>query len=210
MLVHGDAAQRPDGLELLARYREASLEHGYATDAVRYVSTEFAKEKARIGDIDGAVQTARGAVEFCFDSGDMAARGPAVATLVESLLRRGGQGDLMEAGHAIERLAAVPVDPGFVLHELPLLRMRALLARAHGDEAGYRDFADRYRDMADRRSSSAWAHAHGATRKLRERPCLFTDTPQNDVQMRSLAALAECQSIDVTGNCASCGAELDR
>ena len=54
-----------------------------------------------------------------------------------------------EAGNAIERLAAVPVDPGFVLHELPLLRMRALLAQAHGDEAGYRDFADKYRDMAN-------------------------------------------------------------
>jgi hypothetical protein len=26
--------------------------------------------------------------------------------------------------------------------------MRALLARAHGDEAVYREFADRYRDMA--------------------------------------------------------------
>ena len=40
-------------------------------------------------------------------------------------------------------MATVPVDPGFVLHELPLLRLRALLARAHGDEAGYREFADR-------------------------------------------------------------------
>lgn len=55
----------------------------------------------------------------------------------------------MEASNAIERLAAVPVDPGFVLHELPLLRMRALLAQAHGDEAGYRDFAERYRNMVN-------------------------------------------------------------
>jgi hypothetical protein len=148
-LVHGDAAQRSVGLELLTLYREASLRHGYATDAVRFASTEFAKEKARIGDIDGAVQMARSAVDFCFDSGDMTSRGPAVATLVELLLRRGGQGDLGEAGKAVERLTAVPVDPGFVLHELPLLRMRALLARAHSDEAGYRGFADRYRNMAN-------------------------------------------------------------
>lgn len=148
-LVRGDAAQRSVGLELLTLYREASLRHGYATDAVRFASTEFAKEKARIGDIDGAVQMARSAVDFCFDSGDMTSRGPAVATLVELLLRRGGQGDLGEAGKAVERLTAVPVDPGFVLHELPLLRMRALLARAHSDEAGYRGFADRYRNMAN-------------------------------------------------------------
>jgi hypothetical protein len=29
------------------------------------------------------------------------------------------------------------------------LRLRALLARTHGDEAGYRQFADRYRTMAN-------------------------------------------------------------
>jgi adenylate cyclase len=31
-----------------------------------------------------------------------------------------------------------------VLYELPLLRMRALLARARDDERGYRAYADRY------------------------------------------------------------------
>jgi adenylate cyclase len=45
-------------------------------------------------------------------------------------------------------LTAAPTDPGFVLHELPLLRLRALLARAHGDETGYRDSRDCYRKMA--------------------------------------------------------------
>jgi hypothetical protein len=29
-----------------------------------------------------------------------------------------------------------------------LLRLRALLARAYGDEAAYRDYRDRYRSMA--------------------------------------------------------------
>ena len=76
------------------------------------------------------------------------ARGPAVTVLVESLLSRRAEGDVAEAQAAIERLAGVPTDPGFVLHELPLLRLRALLARAQGDEAGYRQFADRYRTMA--------------------------------------------------------------
>ncbi len=53
-----------------------------------------------------------------------------------------------EAEAEIDRLAAVPTDPGFVLHELPLLRLRALLAQANGDEAAYRDHRDRYRAMA--------------------------------------------------------------
>jgi hypothetical protein len=34
------------------------------------------------------------------------------------------------------------------MHELPLLRLRALLARAYGDAAAYTEFRDRYRDMA--------------------------------------------------------------
>jgi adenylate cyclase len=46
------------------------------------------------------------------------------------------------------RGALTAADPGFVLNEIQLLRMRALLARAHGDELAYRDFADRYGAMA--------------------------------------------------------------
>jgi adenylate cyclase len=34
------------------------------------------------------------------------------------------------------------------LFDVTLLRLRALLARAHGDEASYRDFAQRYGAMA--------------------------------------------------------------
>ena len=51
-------------------------------------------------------------------------------------------------GVDLERLAAVPTDPGFILNEIPLLRMRVLLAKAHGDDAAYRDYRDRYRAMA--------------------------------------------------------------
>lgn len=149
VLACGDGDQRTAGLELLDLYRDSSQRHGYVTGVARFTSTEVAREMARISDIDGAIQTARSAVDYFFDSGDATSRGPAVAILVESLLRRGGYDDRLEAGNVIERLAAVPVDPGFVLYELPLRRMRALLAQAHGDNAGYRDFADKYRDMAN-------------------------------------------------------------
>ena len=37
---------------------------------------------------------------------------------------------------------------GLVIRDIWLLRLRALLARAHGDETAYRDYRDRYRDMA--------------------------------------------------------------
>ncbi len=133
---------------MLNEYRDACIRHGYATKAVRWVDIENARQKARVGDVDGAIDTARVAVDFLYESGDMTTRGPAVAALVESLLLRGHDADVAQAEAEIDRLAAVPTDPGFVLHELPLLRLRALLAQANGDEAAYRDHRDRYRAMA--------------------------------------------------------------
>jgi hypothetical protein len=53
-----------------------------------------------------------------------------------------------EAEAAITRLADAPADDGLVIREIWLLRLRALLARAHGDDTAYRDYRDRYRDMA--------------------------------------------------------------
>jgi len=67
---------------------------------------------------------------------------------VETLLDRGTDGDVAEAEAAIALLAAAQTDDGSVVREIWLLRLRALLSRAHGDEAAYRDYRDRYRDMA--------------------------------------------------------------
>jgi adenylate cyclase len=105
-------------------------------------------EKARTGDLDGAIEMVRAVVNGAYESGDMIWPGRATNVLVELLVRRGSAADQREAQAAIDRLAAVPTDPGFVLHELPLLRSRALLARAHSDAAAYADFRDAYRDMA--------------------------------------------------------------
>ena len=43
----------------------------------------------------------------------------------------------------------MPIEPGVVLYEIALLRLRALLARASGDEHEYRQYRDRYRTMAN-------------------------------------------------------------
>jgi hypothetical protein len=82
--------------------------------------------------------------------------------LVETLLDRGAEIDMVEAEAAIERLAAAPTDEGLVARDIWLLRLRALLARAHGDDARYREYRDRYRDMARTlgfEGHIAWAEA---------------------------------------------------
>ncbi len=113
-------------------------------ERLREIMTELFDRSSAV-----VLELARVTIDFLFTSGEMTTRGSAVTALVESLLQRGHEPDVAEAKAAIDRLAAVPTDPGFVLHELPLLRLRALLARVHGDEATYEEFRDRYRSMAE-------------------------------------------------------------
>jgi hypothetical protein len=79
---------------------------------------------------------------------------------VETLLDR--EADLVEAEAAIERLATAPADDGLVIREIWLLRLHALLVQAYGDDIAYRDYRDRYRDMATSlgfEGHIAWAEA---------------------------------------------------
>jgi hypothetical protein len=117
-------------------------------NALALVDPAMAREKARNGDLDDAIELSRSAIADMYDTGGVISLGVATTVLVESLLDRGAEGDLQEALSAIDRLAAVPSEPGFVLHELPLLRLRALVARAQGDDATYRAFMDHYRTKA--------------------------------------------------------------
>ena len=114
----------------------------------RLTDIEFARAKLRSGELDGAIALARQALDEQFATDETMFRGPATAVLGEALLRRGTPSDIDEAQKAVDRLAAVPTEPGFVLHELPLLRLRALLARNSGDELGYRQFLARFREKA--------------------------------------------------------------
>jgi adenylate cyclase len=145
MLHAGSAA---GGLECLARAKEMLLTEQLTMTLRRMSDIEFARERTRSGDTDGAIELATAVLAEQFDTGEMIFRGPATTALVEALLSRGSAADLEDAERAIERLATVPTEPGFVLHQLPVLRLRALLARAHGDKPGYQQFLQRFRAKA--------------------------------------------------------------
>ena len=127
------------------------------------VNVYLARERARHGDCDEAIPLMRAAVDQLVHERQLLAWGtPTTGVLVEALLDRAADGDVTEAEAAIERLAAAPADDGLVMREIWLLRLRALLARAHGDEVTYRSFADRYRTMAKSlgfEGHMAWARA---------------------------------------------------
>jgi hypothetical protein len=163
-LVHRPtAAERNRGQKLLAQVSDVFLRLGYSQDELLLFNVYLARERARRGDRDGAIPLVRAAVDHLARQGQLLAWGiPATGVLVQTLLDRGAESDVVEAEAAIERLATAPADEGLVIRDIWLLRLRALLARAHGDDAAYAQFRDRYRDMATSlgfEGHMAWAEA---------------------------------------------------
>jgi hypothetical protein len=149
ILVRCEDADRGLGFELLGRARRVALEHRNTIVAAWCVDIDFAAEKVRIGDYDGAVDLCRAVLENEIQSGEMTNRGWCSTVLVEALLNRGRNGDLDEAQNVIDKLAATPTVPGFMYHELPLLRLNAMVAKARGEEDRYCEFRERYRARAE-------------------------------------------------------------
>ncbi|MBV8177217.1 MAG: AAA family ATPase [Mycobacterium sp.] len=162
-LVHRQAAaERDRGQQLLAEVSELLRRQGHNLCDLPIVNVYLARERARGGDRDDAMPLMRAAVGDLFREGRLLAWGvPATGVLVETLLDRGAESDVLEAKAAIDRLARLPADDN-VLRDIWLLRLQALLARANGDAAGYADFRDRCRDMArtlEFDGQIAWAEA---------------------------------------------------
>jgi len=163
-LVHRPtAAERDCGQKLLSELSDVFLRQPRNLAELPLVEVYSARERARCGDRDGAIPLMRATVDHLFGEGHLLAWGiPATGVLVETLLDGGDESDAVEAEAAIERLAAAPADEGLVIRDIWLLRLRALLARAHGDDTGYREYRDRYRDMAKTLGFDghiAWAEA---------------------------------------------------
>ena len=135
-LVHRHtAAERDRGQKLLAEVGDVILRRGHNLGDLPIVNVYLARERARRGDRDEAIPLMCAAVDQLFREGRLLSWGiPATGVLVETLLDRGAEGDVAEAEAAIERLAAAPADDGLAIRDIWLLRLRALLARARGDD----------------------------------------------------------------------------
>ena len=146
-LVYRDVANdRQRGRELLTTIRDNWAEQRIMLVELTFIDTLLGLERVKAGDHDGGILLMQKSV------GGMCSRNlvtyyiPAMGFLVEALLDRGADGDAAEAEAVIARLAAAPAE-GSVIRDVWLLRMRAQLAHALGDD-GYRDLRDRYREMA--------------------------------------------------------------
>lgn len=143
----GTQAEVDLGLDYLRRGRDLH-ERTRILPTVLIADIRIAEMTADAGDVATAITRLREVVDVLVETGEQFTRGPATAALVRCLLMRGTADDVNEAEAEIERLAAVATQPGFVLYDLHLHWMRALLARARGDHAGFTEHVERYRAMA--------------------------------------------------------------
>ena len=148
LLSRDAAADRHRGLELMVQVRDMWLRER-ALFLVPVADLFAARERARRGDRDAAIPVMRKAVDELHQAGRLGYGVWGTGVLVETLLERGAEGDLAEAQEAIDRLANLPADEGWAMREITLLRLRALLSRARGDDVAYRDLVGRYRAMAE-------------------------------------------------------------
>jgi len=139
-LVSRDAAEdRQRGLELLTEVRDLWLRGRNWFYGIPLLDISVARERARGGDYDGAIPVMRQAVAELHQAGRIGYGVCGGCFLVETLLGRGTEADAAEAEIVIDRLANLPSAKGFVMQDVWLLRLRALLAHARGDEVAYRD-----------------------------------------------------------------------
>ncbi|KAA0096740.1 cyclase [Mycolicibacterium sp. P1-18] len=147
VLLERGSGDRRRGRHLLAAIREMADRGHFYRSEVAVLDLFHARELARDGHLDVAVDELRVAANSVFESGQFAHGVIATRILVETLLRRGGRGDVDEADAAIERLASAGRDD-LAIVELVLLRLRALAARARGDDVACRHSLGRCRERA--------------------------------------------------------------
>jgi hypothetical protein len=143
--LRDDAAARDRGLQILKEIRPMCLQGNFAMSELKVIDMNVGRAEAQRGDRASGLATLRTSVDHIFAQGQATYGIAATWFLVDTLLDHGTDGDVAEAERAIDRLEQLPADEPWVVRDVWLLRMRALLARAHGDDAGYRDLRDRYR-----------------------------------------------------------------
>ena len=160
LLNRDAAADRHRGLELMVETRKLVRER--SPFLVPVAELWVARERAGGGDRDAAIAVMRQAVDELHQAGRPFYGVWGTGILVETLVERGAEGDLAEAQEAIDWLANLSADDGSAMRDITLLRLRALLSRARGDDVAYRDLVDRYRAMAESlgfEGHIAWAEA---------------------------------------------------
>ncbi|WP_123023535.1 AAA family ATPase [Mycolicibacterium stellerae] len=147
LLNRDNVADRSRGYELLLE--ACTWQRERVPSLVPITEVWAAQETFRRGDRDAAITVIRKAVHDLPLSERPGYGVYAMAVLAEALLERGDQGDITQAQDAIDELARVRAGDRWAIRDVTLLRLRALMARALGDDVAYRELVTRYRAMAE-------------------------------------------------------------
>jgi hypothetical protein len=161
LLNRNGEADRQRGLELMVRARDVWRREGVAF-LVPVADLWIARHMAGRGERDAAIAVMREAVDDIYQTETGAYAVWASCVFVETLLDGGEEAALTEAEDAIDRLANLPTEQTPAVIDITLLRLRALMARARGDDVDFKDLASRYHAMAkslDYEGHIAWAEA---------------------------------------------------
>jgi class 3 adenylate cyclase len=143
-----DAADHQRGIELFAQVREMCVQQRFYQSELPAFELHAARDSVLRGDCESAVPVIRRVLNEFLEAGQLAYGAVGTTFLVEALLGRGTEGDVAEAQGAIDRASKLPPDQSLVLRDVWLLRLRALVARARGDDDAYRELANRYGAVA--------------------------------------------------------------
>lgn len=135
------------GLQMVTQVRDAWTRNRTMLVEVTFMDALLGVDRANRGEFDAAVPLLREAAQTMFGRRQYTYWIPVVGFLVETLLKRGADDDTAEAADIIAELERAPLD-GSVIRDVWVLRVKALLAHTTGDDAAYRELADRYRKMA--------------------------------------------------------------
>ncbi|MGV9800443.1 adenylate/guanylate cyclase domain-containing protein [Mycobacterium sp. NPDC003449] len=149
VLVHHAGADSSRGYAMLAELRETCVRRRYALHVLPILNVYIARGMVANGDIDGGLEHLEAACVDILGTGGVGNLDLATVALVETLLARGGAGDLARAQAALDRLdASLGEEVVWVSRAVTGLRLRALIALARGDQPTYRELKRRYREVS--------------------------------------------------------------
>lgn len=141
--------QRQRGYDVYRDLRRTCVEERFALNTLAVYDAYLAREEAERGEVELAVQHLRASVDGALADDNLGSSFPCIRIFVETLVARGTDDDLQEAAAVVAKLANSHRDDRWGQRDVTVLRLRALVARARGDEQSYQALKSRYRAMAE-------------------------------------------------------------
>lgn len=147
LLYRENAEERRRGWDLMVLARDEGLPER-APSLVPLAKVLLARESAQRGERGVAIEVMGDAVRELREARRLGWGVLSTAILAETLLEGGGPRDVAEARAAIDWMASLQADQPSAVVAVTLARLRALLARAEGDDRAHAELVQRYRDSA--------------------------------------------------------------